>query len=56
MCIITKNLHIQGVRIQGEDLKRGGKFRGVETPSSELCFGTSEMEWLYIMDTFLTLS
>ena len=27
---------------------------GVETPS-ELCFGTSEIEWSYIMYTFVTL-
>ena len=33
----------------------GGKTRGGGRPPSELCFGTSEIEWSYIMYTFLTL-
>ena len=33
----------------------GGEIQGVRPPS-ELCFGTSEIEWAYIMYTLQTLS
>ena len=61
MCTLTKNLSIQGCwifRIQGGGFDKGeGKTSGGPgvIPPSELCFGTSEIEWSYIMYTFLTL-
>ena len=61
MCKLTINLPIQGCwifRIQGGGFDKGEEKNsgrpGLRLPS-ELCFGTSEIEWSYIMYTFLTL-
>ena len=60
MCKLTKNLPIQGVldfqdsgSEKGRGKIQGGGGRGLKRPS-ELCFGTSEIEWSYIMYTSLS--